>query len=58
MERAGPFGADQIAQAVDIEGAGAGEVAHNKFDMTGAHHVEWRIGDRLANGHCCVSGGF
>src|SRR3954462_9819953 len=40
-----------IAKAIDIERARPIEVRHAEFDMAGAHDVERRIEDRIAEGH-------
>src|SRR5580658_3557958 len=45
------FVADQKPQAIDIEGAGAAEIADAELDMAGAYDVERRIEDRVAEGH-------
>ena len=58
IERARLLGADQIAQAIDIERARPGEVAHGQFHMAGAHDVERRGEDGLADGHCGFYGGL
>ena len=51
IERLARLLGDEIAEAIDIECARRGEIAHAEFDVARAHHVEWRIEDRLANGH-------
>ena len=51
IERVRRLVADQVAQAIDIKGAGAAKVAHAELDMARAHDVERGIGDRRANGH-------
>ena len=58
IERVRLLGADQIAQAIDVKGAGAGEVAHGQFHVAGAHDVERRAEDGLADGHCGFYGGL
>ena len=43
--------ADQKPEAIDIEGARAAEIAHAELDMAGAHDVEGRVENRVADRH-------
>ena len=42
IERVRVLVGDQIAEAIDIEGARSGEIAHAEFDVAGAHDIERR----------------
>ncbi len=50
IERVAVLVGDEIAEAIDIEGARAGEVGHAEFDMARAHDIERRIEDGIAEG--------
>ena len=51
VERILGFVAHQKAKAIDIEGARARKIAHAKLNVAGAHDVERRIEDRVADRH-------
>src|SRR5699024_867932 len=52
IKRAGLLGTDQIAQAIDIKRPRPGEVAHGQFHVARTHHVERRVENGAADGHC------
>ena len=51
IKRVAVLCANQIAQAIHIKAAGADQVAHRKFNVAGAHDVEWRIEHSGTEGH-------
>jgi hypothetical protein len=51
IERIVGLVADQKSQAIDVEGARAGKVAHTELDVAGPHHIERRVENWFPNWH-------
>ena len=56
IERVVGLVADQKAEAIDIEGARAAEVAHAELDMACAHDIERRVENGFADRHAVAAG--
>jgi len=54
VERILSLVADQKSEAIDVEGARAGEIADAKLDVARAHDGERRIENRIADRHARV----